>query len=52
MEGLTTEDYLNITDFMNSYIIKYGYDNVGESMKKKTINKVIRINQALNDKED
>lgn len=50
MDELTNEDYLNITDFMSSYIIKYGYDNIGESMKQ-TINKVIRINQSFNDEE-
>lgn len=51
MDELTNEDYLNITDFMNSYIIKHGYDNIGESMKQ-TITKVIHMNQLFNDKED
>lgn len=42
--NLTQTDFLNIIDMMNSYIIKVGYDNVGEPFKE-TIKKIIEAEE-------
>lgn len=42
--SLTQTDFLNIIDMMNSYIIKVGYDNVGEPFKE-TIKKIIEAEE-------
>ncbi|AWH15270.1 hypothetical protein vBEfaSAL2_32 [Enterococcus phage vB_EfaS_AL2] len=42
--NLTQTDFLNIIDMMNNYIIKVGYDNVGEPFKE-TIKKIIEADE-------
>lgn len=42
--NLTQTDFLNIIDMMNSYIIKVGYDNVGDPFKE-TIKKIIEAEE-------
>ncbi|WJJ54351.1 hypothetical protein vBEfaS95921_0008 [Enterococcus phage vB_EfaS_9592-1] len=42
--NLTQTDFLNIIDMMNTYIIKVGYDNVGEPFKE-TIKKIIEAEE-------